>query len=159
MRPGAGPRHLKFHPTQPYAYVVNEIDSTVCSLAWDVASGKFTPKHVVPALPDDYFPHSTTAEVVVEPSGRYLYVSNRGLDALSRFAIDPADPSKLRLLGWTPTEGPEPRFMTLSPDGGRLVVANEQGDNIVEFGIDASNGDLLPVSRIQTLSPCSIIFR
>jgi 6-phosphogluconolactonase (cycloisomerase 2 family) len=139
--------------------VVNEIDSTVCSLAWDVSSGEFTPKHVVPALPDDYFPHSTTAEVVVEPSGRYLYVSNRGLDALSRFAIDPADPSKLTLLGWTPTEGPEPRFMTLSPDGGRLVVANEQGDNIVEFDIDASNGDLLPASRIQTLSPCSIIFR
>lgn len=159
MRPGAGPRHLKFHPSQPYAYVVNEIDSTVCAMAWDASAGEFAPEHVVPALPDDYFAHSTTAEIVVEPTGRYLYVTNRGLDALTRFAIDPADPSRLTLLGWTSTEGREPRFMTLSPDGSRLVVANEQSDNIVEFAIDQSSGDLSLAHQIRTLSPSSIVFR
>jgi 6-phosphogluconolactonase (cycloisomerase 2 family) len=159
MRPGAGPRHLKFHPTQPYAYVANEIDSTVCSLAWDAASGEFVTKRVISTLPDDFFLHSTTAEIVVEPSGRYLYVSNRGLDALARFAIDPADPSRLTLLGWTSSQGSEPRFMTLSPDGSRMVVANEQGDNIVEFDIDASSGDLSLARQIQTESPCSIVFK
>lgn len=159
VRPGAGPRHLKFHPSQPCAYVVNEIDSTVCAMAWDASVGELAPQHVVPALPDDYFAHSTTAEIVVEPTGRYLYVTNRGLDALTRFAIDPADPSQLTLLGWTSTQGREPRFMTLSPDGSRLVVANEQSDNIVEFAIDLTSGDLSVVHQIRTLSPSSIVFR
>lgn len=159
MRPGAGPRHLAFHPSQPYAYVVNEIDSTVCAMTWNASAGEFTPEHVVTALPDDYFAHSTTAEIVVEPTGSYLYATNRGLDALTRFAIDPSDPSRLTLLGWTSTEGRQPRFMTLSPDGSRLVVANEQGDNIVEFAIDLTSGDLSIAHQIRTFSPSSIIFR
>jgi 6-phosphogluconolactonase len=158
MRPGAGPRHLKFHPDRPCAYVVNEIDSTVCAMAWDADAGVLTPEHVVPALPDDYFARSTAAEIVVDPTGRHLYVTNRGLDAVTRFAIDPVDPCRLTLQGWTPTEGREPRFMTLTPDGSRLVVANEQGDNIVEFVIDPTSGDLSVAHRFHALSPSSIVF-
>lgn len=159
MRPGAGPRHLAFHPARPYAYVVNELDSTVCAMSWNASAGELTPRRVVTALPDDYFAHSTTAEIVVEPAGSYLYATNRGLDAVTRFAIDPSDPSRLTPLGWTSTEGRQPRFMTLSPDGSRLVVANEQGDSIVEFAIDLTSGDLSVAHQIQTLSPSSIIFR
>ncbi|MDR1710370.1 MAG: lactonase family protein [Propionibacteriaceae bacterium] len=156
-RPGAGPRHLKFHPNGKYAYAVGEIDSSVYSFAWDADAGEFTALHVVPALPSDYFPHSTTAEVIVDPAGRFVFVSNRGLNHVTRFAIDPDDPGKLTVLGWTDCGGPEPRFMTLSPDGSRLIVANEQGDNIVEFAI-GGDGSLSEVARVSVISPSSIIF-
>src|SRR5690606_31478013 len=78
MRAGAGPRHIVFHPTLPRAFVVNELDSTVASLRWDADAGMLTPLHVVSALPSSFFGHSTAAEIVMDPSGRFIYVSNRG---------------------------------------------------------------------------------
>jgi 6-phosphogluconolactonase len=156
QRPGSGPRHIAFHPTLPRAYVVNELDSTVASLAWDAATGVLTPLHVEPALPDSFFGHSIAAEIVVDPSGRFVYVSNRGADSVTRFSLD-ACGDHLTLQGWTPSGGKSPRYMTLSPEG-LLVVANEQEDNIVEFEIDRETGDLTATNTVRTASPSSVAY-
>lgn len=42
-RPGAGPRHLTFHPGGRFAYLANEVDNTAVVCAYDPATGRLTP--------------------------------------------------------------------------------------------------------------------
>jgi 6-phosphogluconolactonase len=74
---------------------------------------------------------------------------------IARFRVgsDCLDPA-----GWTSSGGRDPRFMTLAPDGRHLLVANEQGDSLVEFAIDPGSGDLTPTGSRQSPSPCTIAF-
>ena len=116
-----------------------------------------TPLHVVPALSPTFFGVSTAAEIVVSPCGRWVYVSNRGQDSVTQFEFDEAG-DRLNVIGWTPTQGREPRFMTLTPKGDCLLVANEQGDNIVAFGIESAKGRLLLHRVVSTASPSTIAF-
>jgi len=158
MRPGAGPRHLAFHPSLPMAFAVNEIDSTVATCRWDAESGRLTPIHLVSCLPPDFFGASTAAAILVTPCGRFVYASNRGQDGIARFAFD-AEAGRLDPLGWTQSGGHDPRFMCLSPDGSRLLVANEQSDMIATLNIDPKSGDLARFGdSLRQASPCTIAF-
>jgi 6-phosphogluconolactonase (cycloisomerase 2 family) len=157
MRPGAGPRHIAFHPHRPLAFLVNELESSLATCRWDGSAGTLTPLRLVPTLPPDFFGASTAAAIVVTPDGRYVYASNRGQDGIARFRVD-ADAERLDPAGWTPSGGRDPRFMTLTPDGTHLLVANEQGDSLVEFAIDPGTGDLTRTGSRPSLSPCTIAF-
>jgi 6-phosphogluconolactonase len=158
MRPGAGPRHMVFHPTLPFAFVVNELDSTVATCRWHEETGVLEPLHLVSALPPDFFGASTTAAIVITPDGRHVYVSNRGQDGVTRLAFDAAT-SSLSVLGWTPANGRDPRFMRLSPDGKSLMVAAEQGDQISRFVVAENDGDLVLSDDVRpSASPCTIAF-
>jgi len=157
MRPGAGPRHIAFHPNRSLAFLVNELDSSVASCRWDAETGTLTPLHLVPTLPPDFFGASTAAAIVVTPDGRFVYASNRGQDGIARFRVA-AEAGRLEPAGWTPAGGRDPRFMTLAPGGKHLLVANEQGDSLVEFAIDAASGDLTQTGLRSSLSPCTIAF-
>jgi 6-phosphogluconolactonase len=157
-RPGAAPRHLAFHPAAPYAYVNNELDSTVTAYRWDDGRGILEPFQIVPSLPDSHTGANTTAEIAVDPTGRLLYVSNRGHDSIGIFAIDPAN-GRLAPVGWEPTRGRRPRFFTLDPAGRFLYAANEASDTIVTFRIDPQSGRLDPTGQIvETASPACIVF-
>jgi 6-phosphogluconolactonase len=158
MRPGAGSRHMVFHPTLPFAFVVNELDSTVATCRWHEETGVLEPLHLVSALPPDFFGASTTAAIVITPDGRHVYVSNRGQDGITRLAFD-AESETLSVQGWTPANGRDPRFMTLSPDGRHLIVAVEQGDCISQFVISEKDGALAPHGAARpSLSPCTIAY-
>jgi len=87
-RETAGPRHIAFHPTQAMAYVVNELDSTVCAYQFDRTSGALQPIQIVSALPDTYTGDSRASAIFVHPNGRWLFSSNRGFDSVAIFAID-----------------------------------------------------------------------
>jgi 6-phosphogluconolactonase len=156
MRPGAGPRHIAFHPHAPLAFLVNELDSSVATCRWDAEAGTLTPLHLAPTLPPDFFGASTAAAIVVTPDGRFVYASNRGQDGIARFRVDEA--GRLDPAGWTPSGGRDPRFMVLAPDGRHLLVANEQGDSLVDFAIDADGGDLTRTGSRPSPSPCTIAF-
>jgi len=158
LRPGAGPRHIAFHPDLSFAFLVNELDSTVVTCRWDEDAGVLTPAHIAPTLPPDYFGSSTAAEIAVTPDGRHVYVSNRGHDSIARFAFNQAE-GRLDALGWTRANGPDPRFMTLAPDGDSLLVASEQGDTISALVIAAQDGTLTPRGTVlPCASPCTIAF-
>ena len=89
VKPGAGPRHLAFHPNGKWAYLINELDSTVTVLSYDGRSGTFKELQVVPTLPEDFRGESTCADVQVAPSGRFVYGSNRGHNSIVIYRVDP----------------------------------------------------------------------
>lgn len=157
-RPGAAPRHMAFHPSAPHAFVNNELDSTVTACHWDEGQGRLEPFQIVPSLPDSFTGANTTAEIAIEPTGRFLYVSNRGHDSIGVFAIAP-DSGRLAPVGWQGTRGRRPRFFALDPAGRFLYAANEASDTIVAFRVDPQNGTLDPTGQVvETPSPACIVF-
>jgi len=158
-QPGAGPRHAAFHPTLPYAYVLNELDSTLAAYAYDSQNGAMSRRQLLSTLPDDFTGNNTTAEIEVHPSGRFLYCSNRGHDSIAAFAIDQTN-GLLSLIGLTPSGGERPRFFGLDPSGTFLFACNEIGNNIVGFRVDQATGALAPTGQVvETGSPVTIVFR
>lgn len=155
-RPGAGPRHVAFHPGQPYAYVNNELDSTVTTYRFE--RGVLTPRQIITTLPPSYTGNNTTSEIAVARTGRHLYVSNRGHDSIAVFAIDDAS-GVLASVAWEPTQGKTPRFFTLDPAGATLYAANQDSDTIVAFRVDGRTGTLSATGQVvKTGSPSSIVF-
>jgi 6-phosphogluconolactonase len=141
--PGAGPRHLAFHPNGRYVYAINEINSTMTAYAYDGDRGVLTPLQTVSTLPAGFTGNNSGAEVQVHPSGRFLYGSNRGCDSIAIFAIDPGT-GKLRSVGQQGSHVKTPRNFAIDPTGTALVVANQDGDSLVVFRIDAGTGELRP---------------
>ena len=92
------PRHFAFHPSGRYAYVINELGNTVVAFDYDAQHGTLTQRQTISTLPDGYKGNSSTAEVVVHPSGKFLYGSNRGQDSIACFSIDPRT-GELKLTG------------------------------------------------------------
>lgn len=163
LPPGVGPRHVAFHPNGRFVYLINEMACTVTTLAYDATKGTLTAIDSVATLPSDLATDparigNTTAEVVVHPSGKFLYGSNRGHDSIAIFAIDPAS-GKPRLLGHESTQGKMPRFFTLDPSGNYLLCANQAGNNVVVFHVDAQTGLLRPTGQsVHMSSPVCIVF-
>lgn len=141
LRPGAGPRHIAFHPHEDVAFLVNELDSTLALCGWDGAWGTLTPLQQVSTLPETFFGASTAAELAVSVCGRFIYVSNRGQNGIACFGYD-SEAQRITPLHWTESGGQDPRFITLSPAGTELIVANEQGDSIIFFDINEADGTL-----------------
>ena len=157
-RPGAGPRHLMFHPKLPIVYVLNELNSTTAAHSWDAATGALKPIQVITTLPTDFTGYSTTAEIAVTPDGRFVYCSNRGHDSVAIYKAD-AKSGLLSPVGWQPTQGAGPRFIGLDPAAKFLHAANEQGDTVVTFRVDAGAGKLAPTGQvIKNASPVTIVF-
>jgi 6-phosphogluconolactonase len=156
MTPGAGPRHMAFHPTAPYAFVISEMGNTITTMAYDAAAGTLKPADSVSTLPEGFRGQSSTAEIQIHPSGKFLYGSNRGHDSIVAFAIDPAT-GKLKLIGHEPTQGKTPRNFAIDPTGTFLLAANQDGNNVVVFRIDAQSGKLQPTGQsIKVGSPVCI---
>ena len=146
LRPGAGPRHLTFHPNGRLAYVLNEIDATVTAFALDARQGALTELETRPTLPAEFKGPNTAADVHVAPGGMFLYCSNRGHDSLAAFRIDPGT-GRLTLLGHTPTGGKTPRNFVIDPTGNFLLAANQNSDTVVTFRIDRQTGALSPTGH------------
>ena len=157
-RPGAGPRHIAFHPAMPYAYVVNELDSTLTTYAYDALTGTLEAQQTLSTLPHGYTATNSGAEIAVDAAGRFVYASNRGHDSIAIFAVDPAT-GALASIGWEPTGGAMPRFFALDPAGAFLYAANQDSDTIVALRVDAETGLLAPTGQvIHTGSPSCIVF-
>jgi len=157
VKPGSGPRHFVFHPTEKSAYVINEIASTVTAFRYDKKKGVLTEIHTVSTLPPDWKGNNSTAEVRVHPTGKFLYGSNRGHNSIAVFQIDGS--GKLTYVENTPTQGRTPRNFNIDPTGKFLIAENQQTDNMVIFQIDGRTGKLTPTGQnIEIPSPVCIRF-
>lgn len=158
MPPGSGPRHFAFHPTLPFAYAVNEMASTVASLAFDARAGSFKLLGVEATVPAAALGHSHCSAIKIAPSGKHLFVGNRGEDTIARFDIDPATGLTTRAEA-TPAGGKTPRDFAFDPSGKYLAVANQDNDQVALFRYDAASGALTPFGApIATGTPTAIAF-
>jgi len=158
MRPGAGPRHLAFHPTLPLVFVANELDSTVSTLRFDSQRGAVSLLESRSTLPAGWTGTNYPADIHIALSGRTLYVSNRGHNSLAVFSVA-GSTGALSLDQTVSTGGDWPRNFSLDPSGQWLLVANQRSDSIVVFGRDEESGRLTPTrQRIALPSPVCLRF-
>ena len=149
--PGAGPRHFAFHPSGKFGYVINEMASTVSAFSYEAGDGTLHPLQTVSTIPKDFAKENTGSEIQVDPSGKFLYASNRGHDSIAAFAIDPSA-GTLKLIENVATNGQSPRNFEIDPTGTRLIVGNEKSDEIVVFRINLQTGRLTPTNRVLEIA-------
>lgn len=137
--PGAGPRHLAFSPDGNRVYVINELDSTLAICDYDGSTGSLTARQTISALPEGYEGESYCAHVIVSEDGRFVYGSNRGHDSIVVWAVDKSS-GELSVAGHASTEGSFPRHFALDPNGTRLLVANQNSDNLAILRRSRENG-------------------
>lgn len=162
LNPGAGPRHLAFHPNGKFAYVLTEMGSSVTAFAYKPRNGSLSPLQTVSTLSilrKDYSGVKEAAEIAVHPNGKFLYASNRaGIDSISTFSVDPVK-GTLTLKDEYPTMGKTPRNFAIDPTGKFLLAANQESNNIVIFRIDSTTGALNPTGEIAEVpAPVYITF-
>jgi 6-phosphogluconolactonase len=157
VKPGSGPRHFTFHPNGKYAYLVEEMASSVAVFTRDAKTGSLTLiDDGVKTLPADFTGKNTSADIHVDPSGKYLYQSNRGYNGLTIFSI--GKDGKLAKVGDQPTEGKTPRNFLIDPKGEYVFVANQDTDNITIFKRDAKTGKLTYTGQsVKVPSPVCVL--
>lgn len=143
--PGGGPRHFAFHPSGRFAYVCNEIKSSVTAFTYDAEKGSLTELQTITTLPEETAGNST-AEIQVHPSGKFLYCSNRGHDSLAIYTIDEKT-GKLTASGHQKTLGKTPRNFGIDPTGAYVIACNQATDNVVVFKVDQATGKLTQVGE------------
>jgi 6-phosphogluconolactonase len=157
VKPGAGPRHFAFHPSGKFAYANNELDSTVTLFDYDASNGKLTPKQTLSTLPEPTKGNST-AEVVVHPNGKFLYVSNRGHNSIAQFTVDP-ETGKMTANGHQGEGIKIPRNFALDPTGKWCLVCNQDGDSVIVFKVNQDTGKLEPTDhKIEVGKPVCVRF-
>lgn len=150
LQPGSGPRHLVFHPSLPYAYVINELNSTVTTFSYDESNGELTTIQTISTLPEDFAGENGCAEITMSSDGKYVYGSNRGHDSIVVYEVN-ADNGQLAVKQYVSTEGGHPRHFALTPNEQHVLVANRDGNNVVTFKRDANSG-LLEYTGVQAFS-------
>ncbi|RNI31479.1 lactonase family protein [Rufibacter latericius] len=139
---GAGPRHLTFHPkNKRFAYVINELNSTLTTFTYNPDNGTLTEVETVPTLPVGYTGENACADIHVSADGKFLYGSNRGHNSIVVFSIN-QDTNKLTLVQHMATQVNWPRNFTFSPSGRTMLVANQKSNSITTYKVDAQTGKL-----------------
>jgi 6-phosphogluconolactonase len=134
------------HPRAPFAYIVNELDSTVVALSWDSARSSFRGLQTIGTLPPGFAGANSCADLHLSPSGDFLYASNRGHDSIAAFRVGPGN-GLLESIGHFPSGGRTPRSFDIDPSGRILLAANQDSDTIVELRIDQDTGKLRATGR------------
>ena len=147
IEPGSGPRHFAFHPNGKTAYVNGEMSMTVVALEYDEDTGGMTPIQTLSTMPKEHNgTNLSTAETRVHPSGKFVYVSNRGHHTIAIFQVDP-DTGKLTAIGHESTRGKTPRNFNITPDGQFLLAANQDTNDVAVFRINQESGELDPIGE------------
>jgi 6-phosphogluconolactonase len=153
---GSGPRRLQLHPNGKFMYVNHETDSKVS--VFEVNGAGLKQIQTLSTLPADHKGNNSTAEIQIDQTGKWLYVTNRGHDSMAHYAVDQAK-GTLTLVGHIPSGGRTPRNITIDPTNQYLIAANQAGENIVVFRIDPKTGHLTPTGATgQVPQPGGVYF-
>jgi len=154
LRLGPGPRHLEFGKQNQVVYVCGELDNSVTVLKYnkeavervvqggysdhvdneDKSKSLLTFVQTISSVPDALDTKSTIAEMRLHPSGRFLYVGNRGHNSIAVYRTD-QDTGTLTLVDIQSSHGAFPRHFNFDVSSRFLVVGNHCSDNIVAFRI------------------------
>jgi 6-phosphogluconolactonase len=153
VKPGSGPRHIAFHPNGKWAFVINEMASTITAFGLDLRKGALREIQTISTLPVGYTGENNCAEIAVHPDGKFVYGSNRGDDSIVAFACD-EESGKLTFIQRVPSGGKTPRQFEIDPTGRYLLVGNQNSDTVVVFSLNPTFGSLRPTgTQVQTDNP------
>lgn len=157
---GTGPRHFAWSPDGKIAYINGESDLTIIACDYDAEKGALKQKQILSTLPKDVVRKGgSTAETVVHPSGKFVYVSNRDpYNSIAIFLIDPKS-GELTAVGHQSIGIKTPRNFAIDPTGQFMLVANQSAGNVIVFRIDPTTGMLTPTeSSVKVDSPVCVRF-
>ena len=152
------PRHVAMHPNNRWLYMCEEKGNKVLYFQFDEETGKMEALQELSTVPETVTGYSDASEVMIDPSGKFVIVSNRYTDSMAVYRIDPLT-GYLKTSGFYPCLGKTPRFFCFGEDG-KCYVANEDSDTVIVFDFDQTTGQLIPTLQIiETGSPVCITFR
>ena len=158
VKPGSGLRHLAFHPSGRFVFLISEMSSTLTVFAYDAKRGALKEVQTISTLPETFTGERSGAEVQVHPSGKFVYGSNRGHDSIAVFGFDPKR-GHLTCLQHQATQGKMPRHFAIDPTAQWLLAENQESDSVVVFRVDATTGRLSPTGqRISVGAPVCAVF-
>ena len=158
LKPGAGPRHIAFGPKEKFAYVINELNSTMSAFRYNAKEGSLTEIETLSTLPEDFKGNNSCAEVAVHPNGKFLYGSNRGHNSIVIYSLDSSS-GRMKLVGHQSTQGRTPRNFAIDPTGRFLLAANQDSNDVFVFRIDRKTGSLTPTGeKVELGSPVCVQF-
>lgn len=154
LAPGAGPRHMKFSQDGKFAYVLNELNITVTTFRYDAEDGSLEEVATISAVPEGTDKEQLScAEIVVHPSGKFLYTSQRDLrtrgegSPLARNSLSLFRISREGTIQRTQTISAGvriPRNFNVHPGGQWLLAGGQLSDDVQVFAINPENGRLSP---------------
>jgi 6-phosphogluconolactonase len=147
---GAGPRHLVFNSKGTLLYVINELQSSVTTYAYEAANGGLRELSTISTLPDGFSGDAAAAEIALHPSGKFLYASNRGPDSIAVFSIGADGP--LGHVEFVSVKGKTPRNFAIDPTGSWLLAGDQESDKVVIFRINGKTGRLTPTGQALDIS-------
>ena len=131
---------------------------TVTLFSYDAINAAMTEAQTISTLPRDFSRNNTSAEIVLHPSGKFLYASNRGFDSITVFAVDQKS-GALTFVEHQSTLGRTPRHFAIDPTGRWLLAENQASDSVVVFAIDPDTGKLKPTGQTISIgSPVCAVF-
>ena len=150
--PGAGPRHIVFHPNGKFAYVVFELGNLVASFRY--TGEGFEHVATLPLLTSkEAMEACKAAAIKVSEDGTQLFCSNRdisrsGYDSISVFNIDPAT-GAMEFLNNARLGGSFPRDFQFFP-GGRFCLAGlKESWRVCSFAYDRAKGTFERVAVME----------
>ncbi len=155
---GSGPRHFTFAANGKFAYALTEFTDSVIAFSWDSSKGILKEIQTIDSIPEGTRVLTSGSELILHPSGKFLYAGNRGSDTITVFAVDP-EKGTLKRIQQDSTRGMMPRDFRIDPTGKYLLVANELTDDAVLFEIDGASG-LMTLTRtvVKVDSPSCVKF-
>ena len=162
LPPGAGPRHMKFHTTGRWAYVLHELDLAVTVYDYNADAGTMQAKQTILTVPKDELDDlkaKSCSEIRVHPNGKFVYAANRGHDTITAFRIN-QDTGELKVIEREHVRGATPRNFNLDPSGRWLIAAGQQSHNLAVFEVNQDTGELIyNVSNVPSPAPICILFQ
>lgn len=159
--PGSGPRHMKFHTSGEYLFVLNELSLTISTFRYHAESGTTQLLNTVPTVPDEQKAQEqfvSASEIRVHPGGEFVYAANRGHDTISAFRFDTVT-GQLHLIEREPVRGATPRNFNIDPSGRWLLAAGQDSHTLASFAIDGATGELTyNRSNVFAPSPICVLF-
>jgi len=139
--PGAGPRHLAWHPRHRYLYSSGEGNSSISAWQWNEDQGELFLLQNLTCLPSGFSGINHPADVTMHPTGNFVYVTNRGAGTLAGYRIDP-ETGLLEPTGHTDLGSPACWSLRFDPTGRWALAAALIADEVIVYAVDPESGRL-----------------
>ena len=156
ISPGGGPRHMKFHTSGKWIYVLHELDLKVTVFDYDAQAGTMTAKQTIETVPRDELPKlkaKSCSEIRVHPSGNFVYAANRGHDTITAFRVNPKT-GELTFIEREHVRGATPRNFNIHPTGKWLLAAGQDSHTLASFEVQQDTGELKYNSSVVHAPSC-----